>query len=98
MLSTLELNMNTNIHINVKPNTDISELSDMLTSRSIPNCTTGFSFFAKCLTHSAKADIHSTKPLSSVTLGKERSVNNLSAKTSLPSVFYWALDKAFAEC
>ena len=59
--------------------------------------TTGFSFFAKCLTHSAKADIHSTKPLPSVTLGKGRSVNSLSAKTSLPSALYRALGKDFAE-
>ena len=32
--------------------------------------------------HSAKADIHSAKPLPSVTLGKEHSVNSLSTKTS----------------
>ena len=47
--------------------------------------TTGGGFFAECLRHSAKADIHSAKPLPSVTLGKGRSVNSLSAKTSLPS-------------
>ena len=60
--------------------------------------TTGFNFFAQCLRHSAKADIHSTKALSSVTLGKGHSVNSLSAKTSLPSALYWALGKGFAEC
>ena len=47
------------------------------------NNTTRFSFFAKCLRHSANADIHSAKPFLSVTLGKGRSVNSLSAKTSL---------------
>jgi len=60
--------------------------------------TTGFSFFVECLRHSAKADIHSTKPLPSVTLGKGRSVNSLLAKTSLPSALYRVLGKAFAEC
>ena len=59
---------------------------------------TGFSFFAECLRHSAKVDIDSAKPLPSITLGKERSVNNLSAKTSLSSILYRALGKAFAEC
>ena len=43
--------------------------------------TTGGGFFAECLRHSAKADIHSTKYLPSVTLGKGRSVNSLSVKT-----------------
>ena len=47
--------------------------------------TTGGGFFVECLRHSAKADIHSAKPLPSVILGKERSVNSLSTKTSLPS-------------
>jgi len=60
--------------------------------------TTGRGFFAECLRHSAKADIHSAKPLPSVTLGKGRSVNSLSAKTSLLSALYRALGKAFAEC
>ena len=32
--------------------------------------TTGGGFFAECLRHSTKADIHSAKPLPSVTLGK----------------------------
>ena len=61
----------------------------LTTGRIISSCTTGFSFFVECL----KADIHSAKPLSSVTLGKGRSVNNLSAKTSLPSALYHALGK-----
>ena len=45
-----------------------------------------------------KGDIHSAKLLSSVTLGKRRSINSLSAKTSLPNAFYRALGKGFAEC
>ena len=60
--------------------------------------TTGFIFFAECLRHSVNADIHSAKPFPSVTLGKGRSVNSLSVKTSLPSALYRALGKAFAEC
>ena len=42
----------------------------------------------------ANADIHSAKPLLSVTHDKGRSVNSLSAKTSLPSALYRALGKA----
>jgi len=64
----------------------------------VQSVTTRFIFFAECLRHTAKADIHSAKPLLSVTLGKGRSVNSLSAKTSLPSALYRALGKAFAEC
>ena len=60
--------------------------------------TAGFSFFVECLRHSAKADIHSTKPLLSVTLGKGRLINSLSAKTSLPSALYRALGNGFVEC
>jgi hypothetical protein len=33
-----------------------------------------------------------------VTLGKEHTAKKLSVKRSLPSVFYSALDKGFAEC
>ena len=55
-------------------------------------------FFAECLRHSAKARLHSAKSLPSAALGKEHTVKNLSAKHSLPSVFYRALDKGFAEC
>jgi hypothetical protein len=33
-------------------------------------CTTRITFFAECLRHSAKAILHSAKPLPSVTLGK----------------------------
>ena len=40
----------------------------------------------------------SAKPLPSVTLGKARTVNSLSTKTSLPSALYRALGNGFAEC
>ena len=48
--------------------------------------------------HSAKATLPSAKPLPKAALGKEPPVKNLSAKNSLPSVFYRALGKVFAEC
>ena len=48
--------------------------------------------------HSAKPNLHSAKALPSAALGKDYSVKNESAKTSLPSVFCRALGKAFAEC
>jgi hypothetical protein len=60
--------------------------------------TTGITFFAECLRHSAKAILHSTNPLPSVTLGKEHLANISSAKGSLPSTFFWTLGKDFAEC
>jgi hypothetical protein len=50
--------------------------------------TTGITFFAECLRHSANAILHSAKPLPSVTLDKEYSANILSAKSSLPSTFF----------
>jgi hypothetical protein len=56
------------------------------------------SFFAECLKHSTKPERHSTNALSSVTLDKESSANCTSTTTSLPSTFYRALDKDFAEC
>ena len=59
--------------------------------------TTRFRFFAECLRHSAKAKLHSAKPLPSAALGKEHTAKNWSAKPSLPSVFYRALGKGFAE-
>ena len=55
-------------------------------------------FFAECLKHSTKPERHSTNALSSVTLDKESSANCTSTTTSLPSTFYRALDKDFAEC
>jgi hypothetical protein len=41
---------------------------------------------------------HSAKALPSVTLGKESSTNCTLAMASMPSTFYRALDKDFAEC
>jgi hypothetical protein len=60
--------------------------------------TTRIEGFAECLKHSAKPEKHSAKSLPSVTLGKESSTNSTSATTSLPSTFYRALSKDFAEC
>ena len=54
---------------------------------SLYSLTTGFR------RHSAKVKLHSAKPLPSVTLGKEHTAKNWSAKPSLPSVFYRALGK-----
>jgi len=48
--------------------------------------------------HSAKATLPSAKPLPKAALGKEPPVKNPSAKNFLPSVFYRALGKVFAEC
>ena len=55
--------------------------------------TTGISSFVVCLRHTTKAILHSAKPLPSVTLGKERSVNCTSTTASLPSTFCRALGK-----
>ena len=63
---------------------------------SIP--TTGFTGFAECQLHSAKACLHSVKPLPSVTLGKDHSAKPLTAKGALPSANFRALGKEFAEC
>jgi hypothetical protein len=60
--------------------------------------TTRIGLFAECLKHSAKPRKHSTKSLPSVALGKESSVNSTSATAFLPSTFYRALGKDFAEC
>jgi hypothetical protein len=60
--------------------------------------TTGISSFAVCLRHTAKAILHSSNALPSVTFGKERSANCTSATASLPNTFCRALDKYFAEC
>jgi hypothetical protein len=64
----------------------------------VSSITTGISFFAVCLRHTAKAILHSANALPSVTLGKERSANCTSATASLPSTFCRALGKDFAEC
>ena len=54
--------------------------------------------FAECRIHSAKALLHSAKGLPSVALGKPHSVKKVTAKALLPSVFFQALGKVFAEC
>ena len=41
--------------------------------------------------------MHSAKALSIATLRKEHSLKVVTAKSSLPSAFYQALDKGFAE-
>jgi hypothetical protein len=41
-----------------------------ITMEFVEGLTTGIAFFAECLRHSAKAILHSAKPLPSVTLGK----------------------------
>jgi hypothetical protein len=64
----------------------------------VPKITTGIMCFAKCLKHSANPEKHSAKSLPSVVLGKEGSANSILAKASLPSTFYRALGKDFAEC
>ena len=53
--------------------------------------TTGNSDFAVCHRHSAKA-------LLSATLDKQHTTSTVSANSYLPSVFYRALGKWFAEC
>jgi hypothetical protein len=50
--------------------------------------TTGIDIFAECMKHSAKPEKHSAQALPSVTLDKEGSTNNTSAKPSLPSTFF----------
>ena len=60
--------------------------------------TTGLALFAECRIHSAKALLHSAKSLPSVALGKPHSVKKVTAKAPLPSVFFRALGKVFAEC
>jgi len=63
-----------------------------------PKTTTGLALFAECRIHSAKALLHSVKGLPSVALGKPHSVKKVTAKAPLPSVFFRALGKVFAEC
>ena len=62
------------------------------------NNTTELLEFAEYPKHSAKDIKHSTKVLPSVTLGKQHTASTESANSCLPSVFYRALDKWFAEC
>jgi hypothetical protein len=62
-----------------------------------PSTTTKIGLFAECLKHSVKPKKHSAKSLPSVELDKESSVNCTSITASLPSTFYPALGKDFAE-
>jgi len=62
-----------------------------------PFCFFSF-FFAVCHRHSAKPVKYSAKALPSVTLGKQHTTSTVSANSYLPSVFYRALGKWFAEC
>jgi hypothetical protein len=55
--------------------------------------TTGLSFFAKCLRHSAKTILHSVKSLPSVTLGKYSI-----GKRFFTEYYFRTLGKDFAEC
>jgi hypothetical protein len=48
--------------------------------------------------HSAKATLHSAKPLSSATLGKEAPSKPFTVKPAFPSAKSRALGKGFAEC
>ena len=59
--------------------------------------TTGFTGFAECRLHSAKASLHSANSLPSVTPGKHHSAKPPTAQWSLPSVGFRALGKDFAE-
>jgi hypothetical protein len=69
--------------------------------------TTGIAFFAECLRHSAKAILHSAKPLPRVTLGKAFAESNTRQRTPgkyfigkwfFVEYFFRTLDKDFAEC
>ena len=60
--------------------------------------TTGLLEFAECLKHSANHLKHSANGSPSVTLGEQHSPKKVTAKPTLPSVFYRALSKGFAEC
>jgi hypothetical protein len=54
--------------------------------------------FAECLRRSAKPIMYSAKALRSAALDKAHTAKKVSVKTALPSAFYRALGKAFAEC
>ena len=63
-----------------------SNLSVKLTVSLVYNyrtVTTGFRFFAECLRHSAKARLHSAKPLSSAALGKEHTAKKIDQQSPL---------------
>jgi hypothetical protein len=54
--------------------------------------------FAVCLRHSAKPKKHLAKGMPSVALGEQHSLKIMSAKPTLPSAIYRALDKVFVMC
>ena len=56
--------------------------------------TTGLLEFAECPKHSAKGIKHSANGSPNVTLGEQHSPKKVTAKPTLPSVFYRALGKA----
>ena len=60
--------------------------------------TTGLLEFVECPKHSANHLKYSANGSPSVTFGEQHSPKNVTAKPTLPSVFYWTLGKAFAEC
>ena len=64
----------------------------------ILHITTGLLEFAKCPKDSANHLKHSANGSPSVTLSEQHSPKKVTAKPTLPSVFYRALGKAFAEC
>ena len=76
----------------------LKELSVMGEKMYLREITTGLLEFAECPKHSAKDIKHSANGSPSVTLGEQHSPKNVTAKPTLPSVFYRALGKAFAEC
>ena len=59
--------------------------------------TTENSRFSVCHNHSTKSKKHSAKSLPSITLNKQHTASTVPANGSLPSVFYRALGKDFAE-
>ena len=61
------------------------------------SCTTENSSFAVCHRHSTKFKKYSAKYLPSVTLGNQHMTSTVPANRFLPSVFYRALGKDFAE-
>ena len=77
-------------HHSMSPMDSAQIRRDCITTRN--NC------FAECLRHSAKALLHSPKPLPSAALVKGPSTNFLWKKGSLPSAFYRALGKDFTKC
>jgi len=61
----------------------------------VMQCITGLPEFAECPKHSAKDIKHSANGSPSVTLGEQHSSKTVTAKPTLPNVFYRTLGKAF---